>query len=222
MKQELTERQSQIVRFIRDFQLRYKTSPTVRDICKAFGYRSTNSAAQMLDSLEKKGIITRDGTARSIMISEKDPLAISKFVSPYEKISFVPVGGHADSKNHKAMLENPRGGLFVDKKLLDGAQEAFFAIVGDDGMSKSGIMMGDLVLIDPRTTIEMLIAAARPRTVAAIYQDTLVVRTCKFINDRLFLLPGNPNYSEIVLRPNERNCPVLGHVDMIMRKYLSA
>jgi len=55
----LTARQQQVLDFLIKFQKEMQSPPTIRITMKHFGFRSTNSVAGHLDSLEKKGYITR-------------------------------------------------------------------------------------------------------------------------------------------------------------------
>lgn len=60
MLQSMTERQAQILRFIRSFQIDHGYPPTIRDICEAFEIRSPNGVMCHLRALERKGRIVRD------------------------------------------------------------------------------------------------------------------------------------------------------------------
>src|SRR5215210_3938317 len=56
----VTERQRDILNFIRDFQKERGVAPTHREICDHFGFSSYGTVYKHLSLLEKKGLIRRD------------------------------------------------------------------------------------------------------------------------------------------------------------------
>src|SRR5947207_14658934 len=56
----LTERQRDILQFIRDFQKERGVTPTHREICDHFGFSSYGTVYKHLSLLQKKGLIKRD------------------------------------------------------------------------------------------------------------------------------------------------------------------
>ena len=63
----LTDRQRDVLQFIRDFIGVRKKPPTVREIQAHFEWASTNSVAAHLSALERKGYIQRtSGESRNI------------------------------------------------------------------------------------------------------------------------------------------------------------
>ncbi|HEV7920817.1 MAG TPA: FaeA/PapI family transcriptional regulator, partial [Thermoanaerobaculia bacterium] len=56
----LTERQRDILQFIRDYQRKEGVAPTHREICDHFGFSSYGTVYKHLSLLEKKGLIRRD------------------------------------------------------------------------------------------------------------------------------------------------------------------
>ena len=56
----LTERQRDILQFIREFQAERGVTPTHREICDRFGFSSYGTVYKHLSLLEKKGLIRRD------------------------------------------------------------------------------------------------------------------------------------------------------------------
>src|SRR3954462_14740503 len=56
----LTERQRDILNFIRSFQKERGVAPTHREICDHFGFLSYGTVYKHLSLLQKKGLIRRD------------------------------------------------------------------------------------------------------------------------------------------------------------------
>lgn len=65
----LTDRQAQVLRFIGVYRDAHGYPPTIREIAKQLGIRSTNGANDHLKALERKGYIRRDSTvSRGIVV----------------------------------------------------------------------------------------------------------------------------------------------------------
>src|ERR1700730_8926397 len=60
----LTERQRDILQFIRQFQAERGVAPTHREICDHFGFSSYGTVFKHLSLLEKKGLIRRDSNQK--------------------------------------------------------------------------------------------------------------------------------------------------------------
>ena len=68
----LTERQRDILQFIRDFQKERGVAPTHREICDHFGFSSYGTVYKHLSLLQKKGLIRRDwNQKRGVEIVER-------------------------------------------------------------------------------------------------------------------------------------------------------
>ena len=67
MKAPITDRQKQVLDFIRDYIEANEVSPTLRDIGEHFGV-SVPAAARHVKSLVKKGWITRTTARQSIQL----------------------------------------------------------------------------------------------------------------------------------------------------------
>lgn len=59
-RERLTERQAEILAFIKASIVVRGLPPALREICERFGYRSTNAANDHLAALEAKGYISRE------------------------------------------------------------------------------------------------------------------------------------------------------------------
>src|SRR6202165_6343231 len=72
----LTERQREILDYLRKMLRENAYPPTVREIGLAIGLSSSSTVQNHLNTLERKGYIHRDPSkARAIELVEKDPLA---------------------------------------------------------------------------------------------------------------------------------------------------
>lgn len=75
--EELTTRQKEIFEYIRQFIQDHGYPPTVREIGRHFGIRSTNGVADHLKAMERKGYLARGSlksrALRPITVEEPDP-----------------------------------------------------------------------------------------------------------------------------------------------------
>lgn len=73
---DATDRQLDVLRFIRGFMREHGYPPTLREICRGLGVGSTNCVSGHLYCLARKGYLERDtGTARGIRITAKGEAA---------------------------------------------------------------------------------------------------------------------------------------------------
>ena len=73
MRQALTRRQSQVLKYITEFISTHRFSPTLNEIAQAFGFVSRGGAAFHAQNLKAKGWITWHGnTHRTISLTEDE------------------------------------------------------------------------------------------------------------------------------------------------------
>src|SRR5918912_4348656 len=69
----LTERQRDILQFIKEYKREKGVAPTHREICDRFGFSSYGTVYKHLSLLEKKGLIRRDwNQKRGVELVEKE------------------------------------------------------------------------------------------------------------------------------------------------------
>src|SRR5690606_18533183 len=75
-RKELTNRQSVVLEFLKQYINNNGIAPTVAEICRNFKLKSTNAAHQHLVALERKGYIDRGGKGQSryIKIIDNAPI----------------------------------------------------------------------------------------------------------------------------------------------------
>lgn len=68
---KLTDRQKEILDYIRGYDEEYGFPPSLREIANYFGIRSTNGVVCTLDAIEKKGWLTREANlSRAIRLTD--------------------------------------------------------------------------------------------------------------------------------------------------------
>jgi SOS-response transcriptional repressor LexA len=213
MAEVLTEAQNKCFNFLARYEAEFRRSPSVREIATALGYRSTNAVAQVLDALEAKRYITRRKGMRGIDIIHRDEFAQLVGASQ-ERLIAVPVMQlDVFQKGTKPLIQR---GILYFTQFETGGKECFAMIAGDDGMDKSGILKGDLILVEKRSIAE----TEKGVLVGVSDGDDLAVREYRFVNGRVNLSAANRSYMEKIIKPSEpSSARVLGAVILAMRKY---
>jgi repressor LexA len=72
MTSDLTERQAEVLAYLREYIARHGWAPTYREIGERFGFASTNGTADHLKALERKGCIVRGHGHRAIRVVSQE------------------------------------------------------------------------------------------------------------------------------------------------------
>lgn len=205
MARFLTERQQEILGFIRETLEKRGVSPTHREICERFGYSSYGTAHKHLKLLEQKGYLRRhwnqkrgveltEGTAPAAATSEELPfLGIIAAGKPIEAVS-------GDDRVH------------VPPHLLHGRDGDHYVLrVQGDSMIEEGIHDGDLVVVKRREVAES------GEMVVALVADEVTLKRFYPEGDKIRLQPSNPAMEPIFVRADKVR--VQGIVVGLMRKF---
>jgi len=143
----LTDRQREILEFVRGYAMARGYWPSFREIQKHFGFKSTNAVMGHLRALESKGAIVRvPGQARTFRIVPEEPTdALEVTELPiYGAIA----AGYPDGVEQGDAL----GRLQVDVVTAGGnrSRRNFALRVSGDSMIDAGIFDGDTVVVEPR------------------------------------------------------------------------
>ncbi len=211
---ELTERQREVLGFIRSFTARNGVPPTVREIGEKF--RVTPRAAfDHLRALERKGMLQRrhsaGRTSRALTLSE--PGASAGFRP-------VPVLGRVAAGTPLLAEENREGELpLAADSLPNGGDDVFALRVHGDSMIDAHICDGDLVLVrrqDSAHTNDIVVAMVESE---ATGEGEATVK--RYLRDgaRIVLKPENPSMSPLVVDPRQREVRILGKVIGLLRGF---
>lgn len=209
---ELTDRQREVLNFIRAFTGRHGLPPTVREIGGRF--RVTPRAAfDHLRALERKGALQRRAstgrTSRALTVAGPAPGSV------YHP---VPVLGRIAAGLPLLAEENREGDLPIAISALPGGGEDVFALrVRGESMIEAHICDGDLVVVRRQDS-----AQPNDIVVALIGDGGEAEATVKrFLRDgdRVVLKPEHPTMAPIVVDPRERQFRVLGKVVGVLRGF---
>lgn len=181
----LTKRQEEIFNFILASLREEGVIPSVREICQAFGFTSTNAVNDHLAALAKKGYINRrPGLARSIEIAPD-------FLYPERG---VPIVGRVAAGVPIDALENLEGYLDLDS-IYDRARHFALRIAGDS-MIEAGFWDGDYAIVRQQPRVE------NGEIGVAIIDGQATVKRFRWLSDgSLELVPENEKYRPFAIDP---------------------
>jgi len=139
MKDKLTDRQEDILTFIKQFTLESGYPPTLREIGKHFQISSTFGVKRHLEALVKKGFINIESNAsRGISLVRKTSEDfIDRSIRDDDAFVKIPVIGRVAAGIPINAVENLEGSLVVDPSFLKKAEDAFALRVKGDSMIKA-------------------------------------------------------------------------------------
>jgi len=137
----LTDRQSEVLRLIRDLTEVSGYPPTRAEIAEKMGFRSVNAAEQHLRALEKKGAIDiSSGASRGIRV--RDGRAGGKLGRLLE----LPVIGRVAAGAPILAEENVQARYQIDPNLFTPRADYLLRVRGMS-MRDAGILEGDLIAV---------------------------------------------------------------------------
>ena len=200
----LTERQKEIVDFIREYRQRRGISPTQREICDRFGFSSFGTLQKHIRLLLEKGVLVRDwNKRRSLLVAEELPEG-SALAVELPLVGRIAAGSPIESLSGQERVAVP--------ELLTHHRGNFVLRVRGDSMIGEGIFDGDYVVLEPREE------AARGETVAALVRGEATLKKYFPESDgTVRLVPANPEMATIVEPATD--VVVQGVVVGLMRRY---
>jgi repressor LexA len=201
----LTERQRDILQFIKEFQKERGVAPTHREICDRFGFSSYGTVYKHLSLLQKKGLIRRDwNQKRGVeLVENEDKKAAAEHVRELPLFGYIAAGQPIDVDLSNETITVP--------ERLTGRGENYVLKVRGDSMIDDGILDGDFVIINRRER------ADNGEMVVASVNGEVTLKRFYFEGERVRLQPANSMMSPIFAR--SREVAVQGVVVGLMRRF---
>ncbi len=198
---KISDKQREILEFMKQEILNKGYPPTVRDICEAVKLKSTSSVHSHLETLEKNGYIRRDPTKpRAIEIVDDN------FNLTRREVVNVPLVGRVTAGEPILAVENIESYFPIPSEYMPN-QESFMLKVKGESMINAGIFDGDNVLVQKQET------AHNGDIVVALIEDSATVKTFYRENDHIRLQPENDTMEPIIVP----ECSILGKVFGVFR-----
>ena len=211
-KPELNKREKQILRFIERQIMTQGYPPSVREIGKAVGLKSTATVHGYLAKLEQKGYIKKESQkGRTLKLlkgsSGKKPLDTTKDFYSNKEMVDVPVIGKITAGAPILAVENVTDTFPIPIDFV-GNSESFMLTVRGESMIEAGILDGDYILVKRQNS------ARNGQIVVALIEDEATVKTFYKEKDYIRLQPENSTMDPIIVP----DCKILGVVGGVFRK----
>ncbi len=186
-REQLTDKQQQILEFIKHRILEKGYPPAVREICQAVQLRSTSSVHSHLETLERKGYIRRDPTKpRAIEIIDDD------FNLARKEIVHIPIVGTITAGEPILAVENIEDYFPMQPDFIS-SKNTFMLHVRGESMINAGILDGDMVIVQQQPTAE------NGDIVVAMIEDSATVKRFYKENGYCRLQPENDSMDPIIV-----------------------
>ena len=200
---KITNKQQQILDYIKQEILNRGYPPTVREICETVNLKSTSSVHSHLETLEKNGYIRRDPTKpRAIEICD------DSFQMVRTEMVSLPVIGRVAAGTPILAEQNIEDYFPVPAEVVPNG-ESFILNVRGDSMINAGIFDGDRIFVNSCNT------ARNGDMVVALIDDSATVKTFYRENGHVRLQPENDTMDPIIVD----DCQILGKVFGVFRFY---
>ncbi len=195
------ERMSQIYSYIKEFLLDKGYPPSVREIGKAVGLKSSSTVHGYLNQLEESGLIRRDPTKpRAIDLLED---------KPWERTVNVPLIGTVTAGTPILAQENIEEVFAFPQNLLGTDSETFMLKIDGESMINAGIYDGDYIMVKQQNT-----ANNSDIVVALVNGETATVKRFFKEKNHIRLQPENDSMEPFY----EKDVTILGKVIGVYRQ----
>ena len=212
-KDEVNKNKQAILKFVNEHVSEKGYPPSVREICKAIGFKSTSTVHGYLKRLMDEGQISKDATkprALKVLGSENKirPMPNQEdYFLPAKELVSVPVVGKVTAGLPILAHENIEDTFPIPVDYTRNS-DVFILKVSGESMIEAGILDGDYILVRMQNT------ARNGEKVVALIDDEATVKTFYKENGHFRLQPENSTMKPIIV--NEVS--ILGRVSGVFRK----
>lgn len=210
----INKREKAILKFIEKEMEANGYAPSVREIGKAVGLKSTATVHTYLAGLVKKGYIKKEEqkgrTLRLLKGGNGEDITQKNEAKNYytgKEMVEVPVIGKITAGEPILAVENITDTFPIPVDFV-GNSESFMLTVRGESMIEAGILSGDYILVKRQNTAE------NGEIVVALIGDEATVKTFYKEKDYIRLQPENSTMDPIIVP----TCDILGKVAGVFRK----
>ena len=208
----INRREKAIINFIEKQTIANGYPPSVREIGKAVGLKSTATVHGYLAKLEQKGYIKKEsqkGRTLKLLkgVSGENKESLQKDFYTGKEMVEVPVIGKITAGAPILAVENVTDTFPIPIDFV-GNSESFMLTVRGESMIEAGILDGDYILVKKQNT------ANNGEIVVALIEDEATVKTFYKEKDHIRLQPENSTMDPIIVP----DCKILGKVGGVFRK----
>ncbi len=199
----LTPHQRTVLNYIGEFQRKRGYSPSLADLALAFGVKSKNAVAKVVNVLVREACIEKDPKGRIKIIDMPDQ-------EEAPSMGMLPLFGPISAGFAAPVEEQAEEMISLDTFLVGDRSSTFLLRVKGDSMIDAGIFEGDIVIVNRKKT---------PRVndiVVGALDGEFTLKRLKNNKGKHYLQAENENYPDMY--PLEE-LQIAGVVEGTMRKY---
>lgn len=203
---KLTNKQKDILTYIKKFSAEKHYPPSIREIAAAFDLSSPATAHVHVNKLIDKGYLKRGEGSNHLL----ELLVPNEFEKEKEDVITVPLLGKVTAGNPIEAIEVPSEVISLPSYLIPKRKEVFTLKVQGDSMINAGILDKDIVIV------ERMSNAKNGDIVVAMNEDNEVtIKRYYKEKDYIRLQPENDYMLPIILK----NATILGKAIGLYRKF---
>lgn len=206
MKVKLTNRQLDVLNYIKKYIAEHGYPPAIREIGSALELSSPATVHSHLKKLEEYGYIKKTNSKfRTIEI-----VGINEYLDNSDKVIKVPLLGNISAGSLNDILDNPLELFDLPSYLVNNEKDTFVLKVSGDSMINKGIYNNDIVIVNKQST-----AKNGDIVIAMNSSDEVTVKSFYKDGNKFRLQPENDSMKAIILD----EVIILGKVIGLYRKF---
>ena len=206
MKVKLTNRQLDVLNYIKKYIAEHGYPPAIREIGSALELSSPATVHSHLKKLEEYGYIKKTNSKfRTIEI-----VGINEYLDNSDKVIKVPLLGNISAGSLNDILDNPLELFDLPSYLVNNEKDTFVLKVSGDSMINKGIYNNDIVIVNKQST-----AKNGDIVIAMNSSDEVTVKSFYKDGNKFRLQPENDSMESIILD----EVIILGKVIGLYRKF---
>ena len=202
--EKLTDRQNDVLDYIKSYVSKHGYPPAVREIGAALGLNSPATIQSHINALEAKGYIKKTNSKyRTLEI-----IGNNEYLN--EDVVSVPLLGKITAGSPIESIETPDEFFSLPSYLIPKKEEVFTLKVSGESMINAGILDGDIVIVQKQN-----IARNGDIVVAMTMENEVTLKTFYKEATHIRLQPANDTMTPIILP----TCMILGKAIGLYRKF---
>ena len=141
---DLSNKQNEVLTFVKKFIAENKYTPSVRDICKGINLSSPATVHVHLNNLINKGYIKRNAKNNRML----ELMVPNEFDVNNNDVVNIPLLGKVTAGNPIEAIENPDEYFPIPVQMIPNGKEVFTLRVSGESMINAGILDNDIVIIE--------------------------------------------------------------------------
>ena len=203
---EITEKQNNVLDFIKKFTATHGYPPSIREIGKGLGLSSPATVHTHVKKLCNAGYIKVDNNKFRAM----EILVDNEYEDKSEELVKVPLLGKVTAGSPIEAIERPNEFFSLPASLIPSKETIFTLNVSGESMINAGIFDGDIIIVQKQST-----AKNGEMVVAMTDNNEVTLKTYYKENGHFRLQPENDTMSPIILD----NVTILGKAIGLYRKF---